>query len=96
MKPVPGNESRVLCADLLAPEGYGEVIGGSERETDYDKLLDRIKSNGLNPDDYAFYLDLRKYRFGASLRIRSWSRTYGNICSWYRNISVKRSHSHVY
>ena len=60
MKPVPGNESRVLCADLLAPEGYGEVIGGSERETDYDKLLDRIKSNGLNPDDYAFYLDLRK------------------------------------
>ena len=54
MKPVPGNESRVLCADLLAPEGYGEVIGGSERETDYDKLLDRIKSNGLNPDDYAF------------------------------------------
>ena len=61
MKPVPGNESRVLCADLLAPEGYGEVIGGSERETDYDKLLERIKSNGLNPDDYAFYLDLRKY-----------------------------------
>ena len=61
MKPVTGNESRVLCADLLAPEGYGEVIGGSERETDYDKLLDRIKSNGLNPDDYAFYLDLRKY-----------------------------------
>ena len=61
MKSVPGNESRVLCADLLAPEGYGEVIGGSERETDYDKLLDRIKSNGLNPDDYAFYLDLRKY-----------------------------------
>ena len=61
MKPVPGNESRVLCADLLAPEGYGEVIGGSERETDYDKLLQKIKSNGLNPDDYAFYLDLRKY-----------------------------------
>ena len=61
MKPVPGNESRVLCADLLAPEGYGEVIGGSERETDYDKLLEKIKSNGLNPDDYAFYLDLRKF-----------------------------------
>lgn len=61
MKPVPENESRVLCADLLAPEGYGEVIGGSERETDYNKLLDRIKSNGLNPDDYAFYLDLRKF-----------------------------------
>ena len=38
-----------------------KLSGGSERETDYDKLLDRIKSNGLNPDDYAFYLDLRKY-----------------------------------
>ena len=61
MKPVPGNESRVLCADLLAPEGYGEIIGGSEREVDYDKLYTKIKENGLNPDDYAFYLDLRKY-----------------------------------
>ena len=61
MKPVPGNESRVLCADLLAPEGYGEIIGGSERDVDYDKLYAKIKENGLNPDDYAFYLDLRKY-----------------------------------
>ena len=61
MKPVPGNESRVLCADLLAPEGYGEIIGGSEREVDYDNLYEKIKENGLNPDDYAFYLDLRKY-----------------------------------
>ena len=61
MKPVPGNEERVLCADLLAPEGYGEIIGGSEREADYDKLLAKIKEEGLNPDDYAFYLDLRKY-----------------------------------
>ena len=61
MKPVPGNESRVLCADLLAPEGYGEIIGGSEREVDHDKLYAKIKENGLNPDDYAFYLDLRKY-----------------------------------
>ena len=61
MKPVPGNESRVLCADLLAPEGYGEIIGGSQREVDYDKLYEKIKENGLNPDDYAFYLDLRKY-----------------------------------
>ncbi|MGT2751125.1 asparagine--tRNA ligase [Streptococcus orisasini] len=61
MKPVPGNPDRVLCADLLAPEGYGEIIGGSERETDYDTLLEKIKENGLNPADYAFYLDLRKY-----------------------------------
>lgn len=61
MKPVPGNEERVLCADLLAPEGYGEIIGGSAREESYEKLLMKIKENGLNPDDYAFYLDLRKY-----------------------------------
>lgn len=61
MKPVPGNEERVLCADLLAPEGYGEIIGGSERETDYNKLLAKIEEEGLNPDDYAFYLDLRNY-----------------------------------
>ena len=61
MKPVPNEESRVLCADLLAPEGYGEIIGGSERETDYDKLLEQIKKNGLEPEDYDFYLDLRKY-----------------------------------
>ncbi|MBM7636432.1 asparagine--tRNA ligase [Streptococcus saliviloxodontae] len=61
MKPVPGNPERVLCADLLAPEGYGEIIGGSERETDYDKLMARIDEEGLNPADYDFYLDLRKY-----------------------------------
>lgn len=61
MKPVPGNEERVLCADLLAPEGYGEIIGGSERETDYNKLLAKIEEEGLNPADYEFYLDLRKY-----------------------------------
>ncbi|HEK9980298.1 asparagine--tRNA ligase [Streptococcus equi] len=61
MKPVPGNEERVLCADLLAPEGYGEIIGGSVREDNYDKLLAKIKAEGLNPEDYDFYLDLRKY-----------------------------------
>ncbi|MGT2929498.1 asparagine--tRNA ligase [Streptococcus dentasini] len=61
MKPVPDNPERVLCADLLAPEGYGEIIGGSERETDYDKLMAKIEEEGLNPEDYDFYLDLRKY-----------------------------------
>lgn len=46
---------------LLAPEGYGEIIGGSVREDNYDKLLAKIKAEGLNPEDYDFYLDLRKY-----------------------------------
>lgn len=61
MKPHPTRDDVVICADLLAPEGYGEIIGGSERVTDYNYLLDQIKQAGLNPDDYAWYLDLRKY-----------------------------------
>lgn len=51
----------VVSADLLAPEGYGEIIGGSERETDYDYLNNEIEKLGLNMDEYAWYLDLRKY-----------------------------------
>ena len=47
--------------DLLAPEGYGEIIGGSEREDDYDKLYQRIVEEGYDPKDYKWYLDLRKY-----------------------------------
>ncbi len=61
MKPHPTREDVVICADLLAPEGYGEIIGGSERATDYNYLLDQIKKAGLDPKDYAWYLDLRKY-----------------------------------
>jgi asparaginyl-tRNA synthetase len=51
----------VLCDDCLAPEGYGEIIGGSQREDDYDRLLARIREQGLPEDAYAWYLDLRKY-----------------------------------
>ena len=50
-----------LCADLLAPEGYGEVIGGSQREDDYDVLLGRIKEHKLSVEAFDWYLDLRKY-----------------------------------
>ncbi|MCD6487951.1 MAG: asparagine--tRNA ligase [Desulfurococcales archaeon] len=51
----------VLGFDLLAPEGYGEIIGGGEREDDYNKLLQRIIDEGYTVDDYKWYLDLRKY-----------------------------------
>ena len=51
----------VICADLIAPEGYGEIIGGSERETNYDVLLENIKKFGLSEEEYSWYLDLRKY-----------------------------------
>ena len=61
MKPVPGNPERVLCADLLAPEGYGEIIGGSMREDDYDALVAKMEELGMDRSEYEFYLDLRKY-----------------------------------
>jgi asparaginyl-tRNA synthetase len=61
MKENPEDPRTVLNNDCLAPEGYGEIIGGSQREDDYDKLLARIKEQGLDPEAYRWYLDLRKY-----------------------------------
>ena len=61
MKENPDDPRTVLCDDLLAPEGFGEMIGGSQREDDYDKLLARINEEGLPVDAYDWYLDLRKY-----------------------------------
>jgi asparaginyl-tRNA synthetase len=61
MKENPADPRTVLCDDCLAPEGYGEIIGGSQREDDYDKLLARIHEEGLPVDAYGWYLDLRKY-----------------------------------
>ena len=61
MKENPEDTRTVLCDDCLAPEGYGEIIGGSQREDDYEKLLHRIHEEGLPVDAYGWYLDLRKY-----------------------------------
>lgn len=61
MEPDPENSDVILGADLLAPEGYGEIIGGSQRIHDYDLLLRKIKEEGLPLEDYQWYLDLRKY-----------------------------------
>lgn len=61
MKTNPANPQTVLCADLLAPEGYGEIIGGGQREDDYKLLLERVHAEGLAEADYQWYLDLRKY-----------------------------------
>ncbi|MFD1485672.1 asparagine--tRNA ligase [Lacticaseibacillus baoqingensis] len=61
MLPEAGRDDTYVCADLLAPEGYGEIIGGSEREVDYDKLKAQIVAKGLSLDEYDWYLDLRKY-----------------------------------
>ncbi|MFC1655977.1 asparagine--tRNA ligase [Patescibacteria group bacterium] len=61
MKRDPEDDSRALCCDLLAPEGYGEIIGGSQREDDYEVLLGRIKEHKLPLEAFQWYLDLRKY-----------------------------------
>ena len=61
MKPHPSRDDVVLCADMIAPEGYGEIIGGSQREDDYDALYEEIKAFGLTVEDYQWYLELRKF-----------------------------------
>lgn len=61
MKRDPQDPTRVLNADLLAPEGYGEIIGGSQREEDIEVLRARMKEQGLDEVPFAWYLDLRKY-----------------------------------
>lgn len=61
MKQDSTDPTRALCADMLAPEGYGEIIGGSEREEDYDTLKSRMERENLPIDDFQWYLDLRKY-----------------------------------
>lgn len=61
MKPDPTNPEVVLCADLIAPEGYGEIIGGSERIDDYELLTKRCEEHGLTSDAYKWYMELRQY-----------------------------------
>ncbi|GEL14365.1 asparagine--tRNA ligase [Pediococcus cellicola] len=61
MKPHPTRDDLVVCADLLAPEGYGEIIGGSERSTDYDYLVSQLEKTGQDIKNYEWYLDLRKF-----------------------------------
>ncbi len=61
MKRDPENEKLALAVDVLAPEGYGEIIGGSQREDDYDTLVSRIKEHNLPLDFFQWYLDLRRY-----------------------------------
>ncbi len=79
MKRDPENPDLALCDDLLAPEGYGEIIGGSQREDDYDKLLERIREHKLPEKDFQWYLDTRGFGsvphsgFGVGLeRVVAW------------------------
>lgn len=61
MKRDPKDEKLALAVDVIGPEGYGEIIGGSQREEDYDVLLKRIHEQGLDESAFDWYLDLRKY-----------------------------------
>jgi asparaginyl-tRNA synthetase len=79
MEPDPVKPDVALCVDVLAPEGYGEIIGGSQRIADYDLLVRRITEHNLPPEAFQWYLDLRRYGtvphggFGMGIeRVVSW------------------------
>ncbi len=85
-RPDPENPNLILCHDLLAPEGYGEIIGGGERIWNLEELQQRIRDNGLKEEDYYWYLDLRRYGsiphsgFGLGLdRLAMWIMHLDNI-----------------
>jgi asparaginyl-tRNA synthetase len=61
MKPDPDEPDKALCVDVLAPEGYGEIIGGGQRLDDLELLLQRIKEHDLPQEAFEWYLDLRRY-----------------------------------
>jgi asparaginyl-tRNA synthetase len=61
MEPWPDRPEVCKSVDLLAPEGYGEIIGGSERISDPDKLLERIYEHNLPEEAFQWYMDLRRY-----------------------------------
>jgi asparaginyl-tRNA synthetase len=61
MEPDPQRPELALCVDVLAPEGYGEIIGGSQRMASYELLVQRIREHGLPEEAFKWYLDLRKF-----------------------------------
>jgi asparaginyl-tRNA synthetase len=79
MEPDPQRPETALCVDVLAPEGYGEIIGGSQRIASYDLLMQRIREHELPPEAFEWYLDLRRFGsvphggFGMGIeRVVSW------------------------
>jgi asparaginyl-tRNA synthetase len=81
MKNDPADPAKALCVDMLAPEGAGEIIGGGQREDDFDTLVAKIQKHGLPMSAFEWYLDLRRYgtvpHAGFGLGIE---RTVGWIC----------------
>jgi asparaginyl-tRNA synthetase len=85
MKENPEDKDTILGADLLAPKGYGELVGGSQREDDYGKLLERLKAHDENIklEDYDWYLDLRKY---GSVPHAGWGQGMERTLRWICNL----------
>ena len=83
MKEDPQNPEFVLNNDLLAPVGHGEIIGGSERIWQYDELVARMKEQKLEPKDYQWYLDLRRY---GSVPHSGYGLGIERLCKWVLNL----------
>ncbi|MFO0766999.1 MAG: amino acid--tRNA ligase-related protein [Nitrospiraceae bacterium] len=79
MQTDPARTDLALCMDVLAPEGYGEIIGGGQRIHEYDKLLARLHEHHLPLEAFQWYLDLRQVRFRSSCGIRHGNRTGGGV-----------------
>ena len=80
MKPDPDRPEVALGVDVLAPEGYGEIIGGGERISDLDLLLARIKEHDLPQEAFEWYLDLRRYGTRARTAASAWASS--GSCRW--------------
>ncbi|MCA9397566.1 asparagine--tRNA ligase, partial [candidate division WWE3 bacterium] len=76
-----------LSLDLFVPEGYGELIGGGQRVDDYDTLIENIKKENLNMDDFQWYLDLRKY---GSVPHSGFGIGFERMVSWFSGIDHVR------
>ena len=70
MEPDPADSRYALCVDVLAPEGYGEIIGGSQRVSSYELLNARIEQHNLPKEAFQWYLDLRRYGSVPHSRLR--------------------------
>ncbi len=79
MEPWPGRPEICKSVDLLAPEGYGEIIGGSERMSSPELLLQRIHEHKLPEEALEWYLDLRRYGSTSPFRFRDGSGTHGGL-----------------
>jgi asparaginyl-tRNA synthetase len=87
MQPDPERPEVALCVDVLAPEGYGEIIGGGQRIHDYDLLIRRLKEHNLSMEPFQWYLDLRKY---GSVPHAGFGMGIERVVAWICNLSHLR------